>query len=55
MTKVCRNCKKEYNFCPSCILQRNYLQKFCSIKCKNDFEEKKQTENKKFQETQSQK
>lgn len=36
MTKICRQCGKEYPFCPSCILTRPYTQKYCSIKCSGD-------------------
>ena len=44
MEKECRNCREKYNFCVSCVLTRPYIQRFCSLKCKLEFEEKQKNE-----------
>ena len=45
MEKECRNCREKYNFCVSCVLTRPYIQRFCSLKCKMEFLEKRKEEN----------
>lgn len=42
MKTECRNCKRKYDYCPSCILTRPYVRNFCSLVCRNEYEEKQQ-------------
>lgn len=42
MKKVCRVCKEEYDFCPSCLKNRPYLEKFCSLQCREEYIKKQE-------------
>ena len=55
MQRVCRNCKKEYSYCPSCAEKRPYLNRFCSLKCREEFIKKQEIEVQKLQELKEQK